>query len=107
MLSQRSGSNSPGSRSVVLCGDLNVYARTDDVMKLLAGDGVSASSYQWIAGRNIGRRPTRERRCTATVSRAQTCENPALEGSEPQAQPRDTSRPLPGHFPDTACLDSS
>jgi hypothetical protein len=68
--------------SVVFCGDLNVYARTDDVMKLLAGDGVSASSYQWIAGRNIGRRPTRERRCTATVSRAQTCENPALEGSE-------------------------
>ena len=29
----------------------------------------------------------------------------ALEGSEPQAQPRYTSRPLPGHFPDTACLD--
>ena len=70
--------------SVVLCGDLNCRTPGEDVLALLAGRAACSASYEWVYGRNVGRRNlVRGAKCTAPIGRyGDTCPNAAEEGSD-------------------------
>ena len=69
---------------LVLCGDLNTYTESEGAIGLLTGSGVRGTSYEWVAGRNLGKRERRRERggCAASVGRGGgACPNAALDGS--------------------------
>jgi len=72
-----------GACSVVLCGDLNCREPREDVLSLLGGREVSMNSYEWVYGRNIGKRScARGTTCSAFIRREQ-CPNATDDGDSP------------------------
>ena len=71
-----------GASSLVLCGDMNCYHPSDGVLTYLAGRAVPSSSYEWVYGRQLGKRPMRcSRSCAAVWRRDDACPGLPLKDS--------------------------